>query len=239
SKYSINVISIFLTYLDENEKHKLTSNKYQVDLLCTHIFQKTLFEYADFLETYSNFEIRNVISSWYQYTQDISKPSLEIATLMAIQSMLFRRCKRIKKFYILVAEDSSSFPLIPISWYFSSELKECEFKFISSNSRHLPSSSEITNKSSNQKRFDIPISSISTFSIPNVPSSVSAVGSAVSDAANTAANTATNTAGKLLRQNTGPAIYLAGMSASFLTVAAILLCIDSCSSVRSTSKVNA
>ncbi|CAG8564926.1 8959_t:CDS:1, partial [Racocetra fulgida] len=57
-----------------------------------------------------------------------------------------------------------------------------------------PSSSEITGKSSNQNRLDIPIPSIPTSSIPNVPSSVepavSAVSSAVTDAANTAANTA-------------------------------------------------
>ncbi|CAG8832838.1 41181_t:CDS:2, partial [Gigaspora margarita] len=91
----------------------------EVDLSCTRIFQKTLFEYADFLETYSNFEIRNVISSWYQCTQDISKPSLEIATLIAIQN-----------------DDSSPFPSIPISWYYFSELRECEFKFMASNSRH-------------------------------------------------------------------------------------------------------
>ncbi|CAG8469065.1 6581_t:CDS:2 [Dentiscutata erythropus] len=36
-------------------------------------------------------------------------------------------------------------------------------------------------------------------------------------------------------QNTGPGIYLATMSVSFLTVATILLCIGSCSTVRSTS----
>ncbi|RIB00891.1 hypothetical protein C2G38_2232565 [Gigaspora rosea] len=105
------------------KKLLLTSNEYQVDQSCTRIFQKTLFEYADFLETYSSFEITNVISSWYPYTQDISKPSLEIATLIAIQSMLFRRCKIIKKFCILVAENSSTFPLIPISWYNSSEIQ--------------------------------------------------------------------------------------------------------------------
>ncbi|RIB18246.1 hypothetical protein C2G38_2245896 [Gigaspora rosea] len=217
-------------------------------------------------------------------------------------------------------ENYSSFHTYVVSPFQAFFHNSCTTLSLINNFDKLPSSSEITNKSSNQKRFDIPISSISTFSIPNVPSSVSAVGSAVSDAANTAANTATNTAGKLLRafdnfkpksptanvsgffsipylialifnvislsllyfhftiiaallivtsfllniiawffdfllfvwvfdlisiipgigsQNTGPAIYLAGMSASFLTVAAILLCIDSCSSVRSTSKVNA
>ncbi|CAG8461567.1 2384_t:CDS:1 [Cetraspora pellucida] len=127
SKHSINIISIYLSYLNENEKYQLTSNTYQVDLSC--IFQKTLFEYAKFLETYSSCKIKNVISLWYQYTQDISKPSLEIPTFMTIQSMLFRSCKRIKKLNIL-AEDNSSFSLIPSSWFNSSELRECEFKFV-------------------------------------------------------------------------------------------------------------
>ncbi|CAG8816172.1 20324_t:CDS:1, partial [Racocetra persica] len=57
-----------------------------------------------------------------------------------------------------------------------------------------PSSSEITGKYSNKKRLDIPISSISTPSIPSVEPAVSAVSSTVIDAANTAVNTATNTA---------------------------------------------
>ncbi|CAG8602666.1 10815_t:CDS:2 [Dentiscutata heterogama] len=152
----------------------------------------------------------------------------------------------------------------------------------------LPSSSEITGKSSNQKRLDIPTPSIPTPSIPDVPSSVepavSAVSGAVTGAANTAVNTAADIAAKapgllsqllsafdkfkprtssLLNtiacffdlllfvwvfdlisiipgigsQNTGPGIYLATMSASFITVAAILLCISSCgSAIKSTSK---
>ncbi|CAG8704422.1 15369_t:CDS:1 [Dentiscutata heterogama] len=137
NKGSINVISIFLIYLDENERHQLTSSAYQVDLSCTHIFQKTLFNYADFLETYSSSKIQNITSLWYQYTQDISKPSLETSTFMAIQSMLFRRCKRIKKFYISLAEDSLTFPLIPSSWFYSSELRECEFRFVVSDSQNM------------------------------------------------------------------------------------------------------
>ncbi|CAG8759861.1 1151_t:CDS:2 [Gigaspora rosea] len=178
---------------------------------------------------------------------------------------------------------------------------------------------KITGKSSNQNHLDIPIPSIPTPSIPNVPSSVepavSAVSSAVTDAANTAANTAGDIAALLSAfdnfkprsptanvsgfftipylialifnvislpllyfhftiiaalliltssllnfiacffdlllfvwvfdlisiipgigsQNTGPGIYLATMSVSFLTVATILLCIGSCSTVRSSS----
>ncbi|CAG8634932.1 4613_t:CDS:2 [Gigaspora margarita] len=171
----------------------------------------------------------------------------------------------------------------------------CTSPSLFNNFDKLPSSSEITGKSSKQKRLDIPTPSIPTPSIPNVPSSVqpvvSTVGGAVADAANTAVNTAGDIAAKapgLLNdllsafdnfkpksptfniaascilniiacffdlllfvwvfdlisvipgigsQDTGPGIYLATMSASFLTVAAILLCITSCSAAaRSTSK---
>jgi len=205
----------------------------------------------------------------------------------------------------------------------------CTSPSLFNNFDKLPSSSEITGKSSKQKRLDIPTPSIPTPSIPNVPSSVapvvSTVGGAVTDAANTAANTAGDIAAKapgLLNdllsafdnfkpksptaniaglfsvpylialifnvislpllyfhftiiaaililascilnviacffdlllfvwvfdlisvipgigsQDTGPGIYLATMSASFLTVATILLCIISCSAAaKSTSK---
>ncbi|RIB07034.1 hypothetical protein C2G38_2215581 [Gigaspora rosea] len=195
----------------------------------------------------------------------------------------------------------------------------CTTPSLVNNFDKLPSSSEITGKSSNQNHLDIPIPSIPTPSIPNVPSSVepavSAVSSAVTDAANTAANTAGDIAALLSAfdnfkprsptanvsgfftipylialifnvislpllyfhftiiaalliltssllnfiacffdlllfvwvfdlisiipgigsQNTGPGIYLATMSVSFLTVATILLCIGSCSTVRSSS----
>ncbi|CAG8775537.1 13100_t:CDS:2, partial [Racocetra persica] len=111
SKDSIDVVSIYLSYLNKNEKLQLTSKAYQVDLSC--ISKETLFEYTDFLETYS-----------------------KIPTFVAIQSMLFRTCKRIKKFYISVAEDSLTFPLISSSWFYSSELRECEFKFVVSNSQN-------------------------------------------------------------------------------------------------------
>ncbi|CAG8467053.1 17400_t:CDS:1 [Racocetra persica] len=137
NKVLIDVTSIFLIYLDENEKQQLTSSAYQINLSCTRIFQKTLFKYVDFLETYHNYKIKNIISLWYQYTQDRSKPSLEISTFMAIQSMLFRRCKRIKKFYISVVEDSSTFSLIPSFWFYSSELRECEFRFVVSNNHNM------------------------------------------------------------------------------------------------------
>ncbi|CAG8740068.1 13830_t:CDS:2 [Gigaspora rosea] len=138
----------------------------------------------------------------------------------------------------------------------------CTSPSLFNNFDKLPSSSEITGKSSKQKRLDIPTPSIPTPSIPNVPSSVapvvSTVGGAVTDAANTAANTAGDIAAKapgLLNDllsafdnfkpksptaniaDTGPGIYLATMSASFLTVATILLCIISCSAAaKSTSK---
>ncbi|CAG8456325.1 2028_t:CDS:2 [Gigaspora margarita] len=157
----------------------------------------------------------------------------------------------------------------------------------------LPSSSEITGKSLNQNRLEIPIPSIPTPSISNVPSSiepaVSAFSSAITNGANTAANTAKDIAAiapgllsQLLSafdnfkprsptanvsalliltssilniiacffdlllfvwvfdlisiipgigsQNTGPGIYLATISASFLTAATILLCITTVSS---------
>ncbi|KAF0508953.1 hypothetical protein F8M41_018639 [Gigaspora margarita] len=115
----------------------------------------------------------------------------------------------------------------------------------------LPSSSEITGKSSNQKCLDIPISLIPTSSIPSsVEPAISAISSAVIDATNTAANTAANTASEIaamalgllsellsafdnfkprsptanfVGQITDPDIYLATISTSFLTVAAILL----------------
>ncbi|CAG8658694.1 4716_t:CDS:2 [Gigaspora margarita] len=74
----------------------------------------------------------------------------------------------------------------------------CTTPSLLNNFDKLLSFSEITDKSSNQKCLDIPISSIPTPSIPNVLSSVkaavSAVSSAVIDASNTAANTAANTA---------------------------------------------
>ncbi|CAG8757479.1 41788_t:CDS:10, partial [Gigaspora margarita] len=103
SEHSINIISIYLSYLNENEKHLLTSSTCQVDLSC--ISQKTLFEYADFLETYSSCKIKHATSLWYQNTQDISMPNLEMI-------------------------NSSTFPSITNSLFSSSKLKECEFKFV-------------------------------------------------------------------------------------------------------------
>ncbi|CAG8855630.1 33768_t:CDS:1, partial [Gigaspora margarita] len=95
----------------------------------SYIFQNTLFEYADFLETYSSYKIQHATSLWYQNTQDISMPYLEGSIFEAIQSMLFQKSKRIKKFNISVI-NSSTFPSINNSLFSSSKLKECEFKFV-------------------------------------------------------------------------------------------------------------
>ncbi|CAG8575918.1 15128_t:CDS:2 [Dentiscutata erythropus] len=77
----------------------------------------------------------------------------------------------------------------------------CTTPSLVNNFDKLPSSSDITAKSSsNQKRLDIPTPSIPTPSIPDIPSSVepavSAVSSDVTNAANTAASTAADIAAK-------------------------------------------
>ncbi|CAG8599117.1 2275_t:CDS:2, partial [Gigaspora margarita] len=151
SKRSINVISIYLSYLNENEKHQLISSKCQVDLSC--IFKKTIFEYADFLETYSSYNIKQAISLWLQYTQDISNTNLEHLAFEAIQSMLFRKSKRIKKFDISVNKDSSTFHSITSSLFSSLELRECIFSFVVLNSQSMNIDNYINTISKRNKRI--------------------------------------------------------------------------------------
>ncbi|CAG8526575.1 12752_t:CDS:2 [Dentiscutata heterogama] len=91
-------------------------------------------------------------------------------------------------------ENHSSFHTYVVSPVQAFFHNSCTTSSLVNNFDKLPSSLEITGKSSNQNRLDIPIPSIPTLSIPNVPSSIElavlAISSAITDAANTAANTA-------------------------------------------------
>ncbi|CAG8553849.1 17463_t:CDS:2 [Racocetra fulgida] len=78
---------------------------HQFDL--TGIPHKTLFQYTDYLENYSNQKIKNIALIWYKKYQNILKPSLEITILTAIQSMIYRRCKKIIKIQITTHDDLS------------------------------------------------------------------------------------------------------------------------------------
>ncbi|CAG8836445.1 36850_t:CDS:2, partial [Gigaspora margarita] len=86
--------------------------------------------------TYSSYKIKHITSLWCQNTQDISMPNLESSIFEAIQSMLFRKSKRIKKFNILVM-NNSTFPSISNSLFSLSKLKECEFKFVVLNGQNM------------------------------------------------------------------------------------------------------
>ncbi|CAG8838235.1 5741_t:CDS:1, partial [Gigaspora margarita] len=88
------------------------------------------------LETYSSYKIKYATSLWYQNTQDISMSSLESSIFEAIQSILFQKSKRIKKFNILVI-NNSTFPSITNLLFSSSKLKECEFKFVILNGQNM------------------------------------------------------------------------------------------------------
>ncbi|CAG8590239.1 17415_t:CDS:2 [Gigaspora margarita] len=88
-----------------------------------------------FLETYSSYNIKQAISFWHQYTQDISNTNLEHSTFEAIQSILLRKSKRIKKFDISVIKNSLTFPSITSSLFSSLELRECIFSFVVLNSQ--------------------------------------------------------------------------------------------------------